>query len=468
MKTPLLAIMAALLFTAQLQAQVWDFQPSEAVPASGPPPVVVHRGPIGSSPYTQPSAPAPVVVSRSSSPRKTANGTYWTWSPAGQAHHRAAVQVRMSNGAGGSGVVVSQDGVEGVLTCEHVTQGGTATITFADGSQARGTSTVDKFGKDVSFVSVTVPASIPKLKVATRDPAPGEKVEFVTYGGPAQRTLRHFYGEATGTPGTFNACCMNGDSGAPILNLRHEVVGIQSYGVNTVATSREGWPIYHPSGSAPCTPIRSFMGRVVARFSRNFVQPHLAGGSSRGGGGPQLYPPSSPPSPGPQAVQSCPGGVCPTPPTQPPVIPPVAPPTPPVSPPEPPKVTLDYDKLAQVIVDRYGDRLRGPQGPPGQNGQDGGPGPPGTPGQPGQDAQVDLDSLAGKVQDRLPPIQVVFQGEGRREMNRQEVRLGGQLQVPPVRVDVRHPGGELYYQEQVLGEPITLELVPVARQGQNR
>lgn len=348
---------------------------------------------------------------------------YWRWSPKAD-YHSASVMVRSPQGGGGSGTYVDLgDGKVGVLTCEHVLDGsGRLTVTFADGTSKTGKAVHDRYRGDFAFCGVEHD-TIKPLKISMTPPRPGDPVEFVTYGGPARSTLRHFLGSVleTGNGRTrFKAACVNGDSGGTVLNANHEVVAVQSYGENTIGQSPEGWPIYYPSGSSDFERMVAFLGRVKTSF--------FGGGQVPSQGGHPLYP-------GAAAGGQCgPGGGGGS------------------------QVTIDYDKLAEVIFQRYGDQLKGPAG---QDGQPGQPGPPGQPGIDGQSPQLDIDRLTAEVAARLPPINVNFQGRDGVVQRTEPVKLGGTINLPPVRMDIHHPGGSIYYQERALGgEPIAIELVP--------
>lgn len=346
----------------------------------------------------------------------------WEHSPAAP-HHQAAVKVR-SGTAAGSGVAVDLGGFQGVLTAAHIFEGTGqgARVTFQDGTTRHGTHTVDATGLDLAWVFVQIPPSIPTVRLASRT---SSRVEFVTFGGPLNR-LRHFWGR-TVRDGDFQAVVVSGDSGGAILDTQGRLVGIQATGGPTVATTTdhhgEVWDLYGEAHSAPLTGLRRFVQRVRQRWCPD--------GSCQVAQGP--IPATRPGRPQVQPVD--PGELYPD--------------QDPVQSPRPsrPSVTVDYERLAQIIVERYQDQLQGPQGPAGPRGPS------------GQDAQVNIQDLAAQVQSQLPPIQVDFLGDGRQVVDRQEVRLGQTLNVPPVRLEVHHQDGRWFYQEQALGQAVTLGLV---------
>lgn len=395
----------------------------------------------------------------------SAYAQYWTWSPKGQDHHAAVCQVR-SGRNGGSGVYVEYSGVRGVLTARHVVTSPTATVTFGDGTTATGNVTTDRYGYDIGFIFVTV--SKTPVRIATRPPTSGERVEYVTYGGPSNRTLRHFYAVYQGT-GVTDAYVTSGDSGGAIFNSRGEVFAIQSVGRSHAIADNGGgqFPVYKGSGFAPNSATTHFVQRVAARYSQGGYEKVCGPGGcyllprrrAAPRAAPQYYP--APGGDGGQGGQE----------------------------PREVDVTIDYGKLAAVLVERYGDRLRGPQGKPGRdgadgsNGQDGKPGEAnvdynrlaavlardhadrlrGEPGEPGSPANVDLDKLAAAVQSRLPPISVYVAGDsGGATIPLQDVRLGETLTLPPVRMEIEYPDdGTVTYQSRPLGEAIRVRLVPL-------
>ena len=85
-------------------------------------------------------------------------------------------------------------------------------------------------------------------------------------------------------------------------------------------------------------------------------------------------------------------------------------------------------------------------------------GPPGPQGPPGKDAKLDYDKLAGEVVKRLPPVRIQI---GQRVI---EARLGEKISLPPIRMEIQHPNGQVRFQEKPLGGIIAIRLVPVRSQ----
>jgi hypothetical protein len=254
-----------------------------------------------------------------------------------------------------------------VVTVAHIVSNGKeATVTFSDGTKATGKTTKDKYDHDVAFIFVTHP-TIEPIPVAERDPSVGEGVEIVTYGGPENRKLRHFYaviGSIENDVTKYDCDVLSGDSGGGILNVGRKLVGVQAFGYNPIESQKK-WDAYRGAGSATCRILRAFLRRVAY---------------GPGGG---------PPDCGPRG--------CPAPKKKSPFYPPKVLPPPKQLPPP----SIDYDKLAEAILAKINladlrgvPGPRGPAGPAGSNGQRGPAGPSGTDGTTGS---VDLDELAKKI-----------------------------------------------------------------------
>jgi hypothetical protein len=281
----------------------------------------------------------------------------------------------------------------------------TATVTWTDGTTASGDAWTDKTGQDAAFIVVSH-ATITPLEIATEPPQPGETVEYLGFGGPANRRLRPHRGKVLGYNGrdiSTTAPVVSGDSGGVILNDRQQVVGLSAYGSQTIATiAGEGgpWPVYRPSGGPALPSLRAFVDRVLVRMQcgPSSCGPASGGWYSPGGSGGSLYP-------------------TPTPYQKPDTVQP------------PPMVPIDYQKIyAEMLAQMAKDpRFRGPAGPdgkPGADGKDGTAGPPGAPGEsrtgppgapgpagpPPTDAQIEAAVAAwiaahpSEIAAMLPPI----------------------------------------------------------------
>lgn len=422
---------------------------------------------------------------------------FWNWSPDGQ-HHNAAVVVSVPNPDGdgsfsGSGVYVSHKGTVGVLTAAHIIKMGQAdkaTVKFRTGEEKTGKSTVDKYGYDIGFVWVR--SSGTKLKpliISPRPPGSNDRVEFVTFGGPgsdkAKNTLRHFYGAVWKKENCrqwYDARVISGDSGGAILNDSRQVVGIQSSGSNEydhlTADNGTRWRVYRRGASAPFSSIRSFMDRVHTKtancpdgqcYPRGSVAPSSPGSNRRfypNGGASirqspkfRVIPKQKLPSTYPESPPKKSGGQC--------------------------RLQLDYNKLADIVIQRMEenpDVFRGPKGdagPPGKDGQtpdvsidyqrlsemvvsrmkqnpDQFRGPKGAD---GQTPEIDYQQLTDSVKSRLPGFRVIRKGRDGEIIHTEDVELGGDIVFPPVRMEVQHTNGDVFFQEKPLGGTIAIELV---------
>ena len=199
-----------------------------------------------------------------------AEAQYWRWSQP-KPYHKAVVVVRASDGQGmriTTGTIIHFRGLCGVLTCAHGLTGQEATVKLQDGRTVRARCTVDKNGLDIGFVLIPCQKHLPHIPVAWASPQPGDTVEFVTFGGPETR-LRHWLARVAGSRGTkqeYSTYVVHGDSGGAILNTKGELVGVQSYGIETVFGSYLRVPVYRGAGGECLPRIRSFLQRVLQRF----------------------------------------------------------------------------------------------------------------------------------------------------------------------------------------------------------
>lgn len=351
----------------------------------------------------------------------------WQWSPRAP-WHAAEVQI-VCGGSGTSGMyTVTPGGVTGIVTCAHGFDGPLATVTFSDGSvQQNLRHTRCKYGYDLGFIFCSHP-SIKPVTLSSRPPSAGEKVEFVTYGGPRKNTLRHFYGTANGQTSSmltyYDAFVMSGDSGGTVLNLQGQIIGVQSVGLGQdYAPTIDGkrWNTFKGAGCVPLGAIRDFFGRL--RCPDGQCSPQPPGRVFGGRGGIEAYPPAQPqPQPNPPAQPPASGNCqCPDPDgdgfKQ--CICDAETPGGSVKP-------VDLDAIAKAIAAALKDpeiksQLKGDRGPIGPAGPRGPQGPPGD--------SVDVDALAEAVIQRLPPIKfrkVNDKGEIEQEA---VVPLGGILDI---------------------------------------
>lgn len=160
----------------------------------------------------------------------------WTWTP--KAEHHAAACIVKAGDSGGSGTYVEfSDGgktMRGVISAKHVTDGGPIVCIF--GSQSlTGTACYDKFGSDVSWITLSAePKGIKPIPFGDV-PKVGDTVEIMGYGGPGDE-FRHFAGKLIRTGNSLDADCpvTHGDSGGGWL-VNGKLVGVMSAGMGGTA-----------------------------------------------------------------------------------------------------------------------------------------------------------------------------------------------------------------------------------------
>ena len=171
----------------------------------------------------------------------------WEWTPY-EKYHDTIVEVSTEHGSG-TGVLIRVDkskevkgGYEGlVLTAWHVVQddaeGGKIKVTYRNKRRARGCQVVEHDdAKDVALLWVWVPKGVEPAELATASVKRGDKLELVGLGGGTKLAdcVRCFRSEAS-PPSTIEKIfadvpLLPGDSGGPVFNSKHQVVGIISGG----------------------------------------------------------------------------------------------------------------------------------------------------------------------------------------------------------------------------------------------
>ncbi|KKL06127.1 hypothetical protein LCGC14_2599130, partial [marine sediment metagenome] len=174
----------------------------------------------------------------------SANAQTWDWSPPAN-YHAAVCIVRISarrNQEGeegwyiGSGVLVKYGELTGILTAAHMMNGKRIVVEYGDGTKSQVEAkdyTTDKFGHDLAFLFAITPGFIEPIAIAEQNPSAGDRVEFVTTGGPESR-LRSFWATVRSVANDtteYNCDVLDGDSGGGILNAKGRLIGIQAYGI---------------------------------------------------------------------------------------------------------------------------------------------------------------------------------------------------------------------------------------------
>lgn len=208
----------------------------------------------------------------------------WKWTKK-LPHHEAIVEVSTSGGAG-TGVVFKidpekkvRDGFEGyVLTAWHVIQDdiedGKIKVSYRNGRRSKGCKVMQyDESKDVAVLWVWVPEDIPAAKLAAAPIEHGAIVEFAGLGGGSELEccIRHFSGVAS-PPSSLEKIfadvpLLPGDSGGPVFNEKHEVVGIISGGwfwFNSGLTNDDGLRIRTtwPARASNIGPIKTLISKL--------------------------------------------------------------------------------------------------------------------------------------------------------------------------------------------------------------
>jgi S1-C subfamily serine protease len=210
----------------------------------------------------------------------------WKWTPVA-AYHDSIVEVSTSGGSG-TGVLISidkdkpvRDGYEGyVVTAWHVIQDdivdGKIKVTYRNKRRAKGCAVVQHDeDKDVAVIWVWVPQGVTPAKLATEPVKRGDRLELTGLGGGTDLSccVRAFEAFAS-PPSTIEKIfadvpLLPGDSGGPVFNAKHEVVGIISggwfwwdSGLKTPDGSyiRTTWP----ARASNVGPIQSMMTKIRA------------------------------------------------------------------------------------------------------------------------------------------------------------------------------------------------------------
>jgi len=171
----------------------------------------------------------------------------WKWTTTG-GHHDAIVQVSCAGGVG-TGILVDVakqkrvgSGYEGLcVTAYHVVEPDAGKrgveVKYRNGRVSEKSLVVDFDKKrDVALLWVWVPDGIEAARLADSPAGAGDRLEFTGLGGGSKLDccLRHFAASAS-APTTADEILSDvpllpGDSGGPVFNDKHELVGIISGG----------------------------------------------------------------------------------------------------------------------------------------------------------------------------------------------------------------------------------------------
>jgi len=174
--------------------------------------------------------------------------------------------------SGGSGVVVSEEGL--VLTVAHVGEkaGRRVTVTFPDGKRVRGTTLGNDHGVDAGMIQIDGEGPWPHAEIGTSaDLQQGEwcitlgyPVSYERGKKPVVRVGRVLRNRST----QIMADCkiMGGDSGGPLFDLDGKVIGIGSRCDDTVALNIH----------VPIDCYRDHWDRFVAKEDFNSLRPKIA------------------------------------------------------------------------------------------------------------------------------------------------------------------------------------------------
>ena len=300
----------------------------------------------------------------------------WDWSPKAE-HQAAAVRIRCGS-AGGSGVCIWSNGdTLVVLTAAHVVEGpGPVRIYWQDGKTAVGSVIGTDNQNDIAVIRSSFKGRVTTIPLASAPPPEGAKIEILGFGGP-QNTLRRFYGKVIGTGSRVSAQAylLSGDSGSGMI-YKGSVVGIIRGGPylsqGIVDAGGQNWSLVHPAGGASCRPIAALVGRCAPFCVRPPSTPRSA------------YPPTTDPLP------------------------------------EPAVNTVDYELLAEKVLELLAEdtRFKGKDGKDGKDGVN------------GKDAsELDLDTLSKEVDKRLPPITIQIVDREGKVLSSASRRLGEKLQI---------------------------------------
>jgi len=222
------------------------------------------------------------MLTRCSLGQVSSDPQYWEWSKRGQPHHASIVTVQakkthlQKDWFAVNGVYIKHNDKLGVLTVNHILTYGGQIVRIVDQSgnvsNQCNAMTRDKFDYDIAFIQYRNDSLTP-LELSDFALSTGSKGELVSIGGPVHNGMRNFYmtkEQATDKYQSYNVYTgfvISGDSGAPILNDEHKIVGIQSGGTDRGIEARgpSNWPIYRGATVVKLDQIRAFLDRIIPK-----------------------------------------------------------------------------------------------------------------------------------------------------------------------------------------------------------
>jgi hypothetical protein len=292
---------------------------------------------------------------------------------AGRTVDQATVRVETEDGLG-SGTCIDPTGL--VLTCQHVTRGRQAAITFPDGKHFATQTLAEDRQHDLALLKFQAPADVPWTGVGQDLPPTDARVWGVGYPrgkGPWVRD-GEYLGLLPGRPPFLKASftVIEGDSGGGVFTAAGALVGV----IDGYFTADPR----HTCNAVPLGDVRTFLQQVQCPGGRCPIQPR------------------------PWVVPA---------PTQPAPVPPPQPAPAPVPGPTPDAggdLGSKLDKILQELETLK--KTPGPKGEKGEKGEPGPPGPAGPQGPPGKDGKNADPAPLQALQKRIDALEQLLKALG--------------------------------------------------------
>lgn len=327
----------------------------------------------------------------------------------------SSIVVVSSPGKIGTGAYIEYEELKGILTCAHAISP-RIKVEFENGKSVHlNYVDTDKFGNDLAFAPYENKELIP-LKMELGEQSKFKIVEFRSKGTGSKR---QYFGEferitkyADNEIALYNANVISGDSGGPALTENGTVIGVQIVGQERIPGTDNQ---YYGSGTVPGTTICKFLRRVKEK-----IQGSCPNGFCRPPGA--FQPPANPDrKPPPSSFPKKSEEEVPIP------YPPPEKPRPalPPKPKEEVKQEIDYDKLAEAISKNL------------------------------KNDPSFQQSILASLESNIKPIIVEYEGKGTRTPY--EVRPGGTIKIPAIKMSMQDYNGIRVTTEKQLGSHIILE-----------